>query len=155
LSFSARARAVVSLCMRPRRRGYRFCCRSSRGPRKATPNPTSLHLVPLRSIAGIAGRLRCFYERAHRGATTTFHVGTWADVAKKYLSVYQTVYFRGCARSVGVAMPSDPGSDLAVLSQNLNPARGAAEPLECGDHRVNALRGGKVKVIRKRKMFPL
>ena len=29
------------------------------------------------------------------GATTTFQVGTWADVAKKYLSLYQKVYSRG------------------------------------------------------------
>ena len=59
------------------------------------PESDCLHLVPLRSVAEISRRLRCFYEGAHRGGTTTFQVGTWADVAKKYLRLYEKVYSRG------------------------------------------------------------
>jgi glycosyltransferase involved in cell wall biosynthesis len=59
------------------------------------PASDRLHLVPLRSVSGIVRRLRSFYDTAHRGRTMTFPVGTWADVASMYLSLYEKLMSRG------------------------------------------------------------
>jgi glycosyltransferase involved in cell wall biosynthesis len=56
---------------------------------KGYPASDRLHLVPLRTVAGIVDRLRSFYDTAHRGRTMTFQVGTWAEVAKMYLDIYE------------------------------------------------------------------
>jgi glycosyltransferase involved in cell wall biosynthesis len=71
---------------------------------KGYPQSDRLHLVALGSVSAIANRLESFYESAHRGPTATFPVGTWADVAKMYFSVYQKIYSRGNAISLSVGM---------------------------------------------------
>ena len=53
------------------------------------PVSDRLHFVPIRSVSGIVKRLKSFYGTAHRERTMTFPVGTWADVAKAYLSIYE------------------------------------------------------------------
>jgi hypothetical protein len=57
-------------------------------------------------------------------------IGEQVSFAKKYFCPHQKVYSRGCAGSVGAAIPP-AGSDLAVLSQNINPARGGSRALQC------------------------
>jgi glycosyltransferase involved in cell wall biosynthesis len=56
---------------------------------KGYPASDRLHLVSLRTVAGITERLKSFYNTAHRGRTMTFQVGTWAEVARMYLKIYE------------------------------------------------------------------
>jgi len=53
------------------------------------PPSDRLHMVPIHSVDRIVRQLETFYDAAHRGRTMTFPVGTWADVAKKYLEIYE------------------------------------------------------------------
>lgn len=56
---------------------------------KGYPASDRIHMVPLSTVAGIVDRLKSFYDTAHRGRTMTFEVGTWAEVAKRYLKIYE------------------------------------------------------------------
>jgi glycosyltransferase involved in cell wall biosynthesis len=58
---------------------------------KGYPPADQLHLVSLRTVTGIVDRLKSFFETAHRGKTMTFPVGTWADIAKMYLRIYESL----------------------------------------------------------------
>jgi glycosyltransferase involved in cell wall biosynthesis len=55
------------------------------------PVSDDISLVPLGSVERITQRLKIFYEKSHRKQTMTFPIGTWADVAKMYLNVYETI----------------------------------------------------------------
>ena len=59
------------------------------------PPSDRVHLVPLRSVAVIAERLKRFYDAAHRQQSMTFQIGTWADVATTYLGIYRKIYAGG------------------------------------------------------------
>jgi glycosyltransferase involved in cell wall biosynthesis len=50
---------------------------------------TSLVRLTSLQTPKIIRELKSFFSRAHRGTTMTFPVGTWADIAKKYLNVYE------------------------------------------------------------------
>lgn len=65
---------------------------------KGYPASDRLHLVSLHTVSEIERRLKSFYDTAHRGQTMTFPVGTWADVAKTYLGIYEAVMSRGSQR---------------------------------------------------------
>jgi glycosyltransferase involved in cell wall biosynthesis len=58
---------------------------------KGYPASDRMHLVSLRNASEIELRLKSFYDTAHRGPTMTFPVGTWADVAKMYLGLYEAL----------------------------------------------------------------
>ena len=61
---------------------------------KAYPASDRLHLVPIRTVAGIVDGLKSFYDTAHRGRTMTFPVSTRVDVATMYISLYETLMSR-------------------------------------------------------------
>jgi glycosyltransferase involved in cell wall biosynthesis len=57
----------------------------------AYPTSNQLHFVLLDDPRRIVHALRSFYGIAHREQTMTFHVGTWSDIAKQYLKLYQSL----------------------------------------------------------------
>jgi glycosyltransferase involved in cell wall biosynthesis len=58
---------------------------------KGYPKSNRLHLVSLNSASAISSSLKEFYNNAHRGRNMTFPVGTWADIARQYLQIYNSL----------------------------------------------------------------